>query len=135
MAVNNKKRGKNLMKIRDFKSEVIYDDILKDFGKDTVDLLRSPGVSPHSDRPNRKTPYRLGWTWEDHVYQHGERVTVWNETNWQLTHLLENGHFITNRRGGIAWSEPKPHIKPTYNRMRPKFVKAMRKSKIETKLT
>ena len=50
---------------------------------------------------------------------------VWNATNWQLTHLLENGHVIVNKKNGVGWASAKPHIKPTYDDLKPKFVTAM----------
>lgn len=128
--VNNKKR--DLLKIKSVKCKVEYSDILKKYGRKTVSILASPSVSPRSGRPNRTTPYWAGWTTEDGHYRTGERVTVWNKTNWQLTHLLENGHFITNSTRGIMWSPPQPHIKPTFDKVEPQYVKAMRKAKIET---
>ena len=110
-----------------------YKTILKKYGNKSVQALTN--VSPHSDRPNRKTPYRMGWVADYREYRTGDRVTVWNETNWQLTHSLENGHFITNHTGGLAWSAPRPHIKPTFERIRPQFVKAMQKVDIDFKIT
>lgn len=125
----SRKRYKDLLKVKDVKVDIEYKDILEKYSKQTVETLKSPSVSPHSDRPGRATPYRLGWGVTERTYRTGYRHTVWNKTNWQLTHLLENGHFITNKEGGIAWAEPKPHIEPTYNRIEPKFIRAMRKAK------
>ena len=120
----------DLMKVTDVKGSVEYSKIIKKYGQKTVDILRSPNVSPRSGRAGRKTPYYLGWTPRHTKITRGERVTVWNETNWQLTHLLENGHLITNRKSGLAWVSPRPHIYPTYRKVKPQFIKAMEKAKI-----
>ena len=125
-------RKKDLMKVKGIKGEISYSKILDKYGKMTVDILAT--VSPKSRRPGRKTPYSKGWVARHTIITRGERVTVWNRTNWQLTHLLENGHFITNRRSGIAWSQPIPHIHPTYRKVAPKFVKAMEKAKVKVEL-
>lgn len=125
-------KSKDLMKIRDVKCSVDYVKVLKKNGKRTVKTLES--LSPHSDRANRATPYKLGWVADFTKMRTGDRVTVWNKTNWQLTHLLENGHFITNSRGGIKWSRPIPHIRETYNAMRPKFIHDMKRVEIDFKI-
>lgn len=37
---------------------------------------------------------------------------VHNATDWQLTHLLENGHVIRNGKGTYGRTKPIRHIKP-----------------------
>ena len=122
--------AKDITKFKDFKVKLNYSKILKKYGEKTVNTLHD--ISPSSNRPGRKTPYKDGWIAQEGTYRTGERVTVWNRTNWQLTHLLENGHFITNRRGGIAWSSPQPHIRPTFEKFKPRFISEMRKVEITT---
>lgn len=122
-------KTKDLEDINGIKAEIDYEEIVKKYANETKEKLISPAVSPHSDRPNRTTPYRLGWIVTEKSNKGMLRDTVWNETNWQLTHLLENGHFITNH-GALAWSAPRKHIKPTYDTMKPKFIDAMKKAKV-----
>lgn len=125
---------KDLMKIKTVKGKIDYTAIIKEYGQKTVDILRSPNVSPRSGRAGRKTPYYLGWTPRYTKITTSERVTVWNQTNWQLTHLLENGHFITNRKDGLKWSAPIKHIRPTYRVVKPRFIRAMKKAKINIEI-
>ncbi len=67
-------------------------------------------ISPRSGIA-RKNKYYKGWaiknggrTRKKHYYG----KTVWNKTNYQLTHLLEFGH--ATRNGGRT--SPQPHIRP-----------------------
>lgn len=72
--------------IRDEVSEVLLD-----VGKETVAYLRN--ISP-----KRTGSYSKGWRGKkltDTFYN--TSLTVYNETDWQLTHLLNNGH---EKRGG-----------------------------------
>lgn len=68
----------------------------------------------------RKTKYYKGWairnggrTRKKHYYG----KTVWNKTNYQLTHLLEFGH--ATRNGGRT--NPQPHIRPVEEKNGTKF--------------
>lgn len=57
--------------------------------------------------PDRTGDYKKGWrakAWGMSSAYQG--VTIYNATDWQLTHLLENGHAA--RDGG--WVEARPHI-------------------------
>lgn len=119
-----------LDKFTGIKHKVNYEKILDKYGKKTVDVLHN--TSPHSDRPGRKTPYKDGWTADErYSSKTNKKVVVWNKTNWQLTHLLENGHFVTNLRSGISWVSPRPHIHEAYKKIAPQYIKAMEKVEIE----
>lgn len=126
-------KSTDIRKFKKFTAEIDYQKICKEYADKSRDILKDPNVSPSSGRPNRTTPYWQGWDVEDKDLPHAHRDVVWNRTNWQLTHLLENGHFITNHNA-LAWSPPIPHIKPTYERVKPRFIRAMRKAEIETKI-
>lgn len=39
---------------------------------------------------------------------------VHNSKNYQLTHLLENGHVIRNKKGTYGRTAPHKHIEPVY---------------------
>ena len=84
--------------------EQAVESALVDVPRATAQLLRntSPKGSPHLRR------YAEGWTTKKGV---GE-VIVYNKTNWQLTHLLENGHVIVNKKGTYGRTHPIKHIEP-----------------------
>lgn len=120
----------NLNSINGIKVTIEYEEVVRKYAKKATDKLKiHPSVSPSSGRPNRATPYWSGWEISERSRKGYLRDTVWNRTNWQLTHLLENGHFITNQ-GALAWSPPKKHIKPTFEELKPQYKRAMKKVKI-----
>lgn len=43
-------------------------------------------------------------------------MVVYNKTNYQLTHLLENGHVIRNKYGEYGRTTGKKHIAPVADR-------------------
>lgn len=109
-------------------ADIEYKPIIDEYARKAMKILRN--VSPRSGRQGRKTPYWQGWEVMEKHIPHGYSDSVWNRTNWQLTHLLENGHFITNQ-GAISWSAPRKHIRPTYLEIRDPYIRAMKKAKIE----
>ena len=60
-------------------------------------------------------------------------VYIVHSTAYQLSHLLENGHLIVNKKGGVGWSAPRPHIKPAVNMEIPAFIKDVENMKIDLK--
>ena len=109
--------------------KVEYKPIMQKYADKTKDLIIDK--SPHSDRPNRATPYKLGWVVEPMFEKTEYGLMVWNKTNWQLTHLLENGHFVTNIQSGLKWVEPRKHIYPAYLKVRNPYIKAMKKANLK----
>ena len=71
-------------------------------GKETAKALRASS-------PKRTDSYRKGWRVKNTKENSQEKiVTVHNATDYQLTHLLENGH--ANRDG--TFTPAHKHIKP-----------------------
>ena len=103
--------------------ELDYEKIIDKFAKEAVKKLKA--TSPSGNRKNNK--YKDTWAIRISEYDGEYEAMVWNEKNWQLTHLLENGHQIVNKKNGVGWASGKPHIKPVFDQLKPKFVKAMAK--------
>lgn len=62
--------------------------------KDTTKYLRQ--TSPKQKGGSRAGKYARGWRYS---YEYG-LAYVYNQTDWQLTHLLNDGHNVKNRWGG-----------------------------------
>ena len=59
--------------------------------------------------PRRSGSYAKGWS----VKKQGDMdVVVHNRTDYQLTHLLENGHVIRNKKGTYGRTNGIKHIAP-----------------------
>ncbi len=63
--------------------------------------------------PKKTGDYAKGWVSEKAV-AHGNTVDyiVRNKTDYQLTHLLEHGHVVVNKKGEYGRAPAHPHIKP-----------------------
>lgn len=61
---------------------------------------------------NKTGRYRRGWRAEISKTRGGCIGTVYNATDYQLTHLLENGHDVKKRKSGpvIGHARSFPHI-------------------------
>lgn len=143
-----RKKSVDIRSIKDIKASLNMHPIIDEYAAKTIETLRKKGPanqyqeaqssdqgSPHSDRPGRgNEAYRLGWDVKElRTIKSGYKLVVWNKTNWQLTHLLEKGHVITNTEKG-RYVPPKAHIKPTYDNIAPKFIKAMKDVEIELEI-
>lgn len=102
-----------------------YKDIVKEYAKKAQDKLKA--VSPDDKRVQIRAngKYKDTWAIKETEGKTYYECKVWNATNWQLTHLLENGHVIVNKKNGVGWASAKPHIRPTYDELKPKYVNAM----------
>ena len=66
--------------------------------------------------PKLTGDYRKGWR-----VKKVDRKTniVHNATDWQLTHLLEEGHYIND---GTHFVQPIPHIQPARDKIEKEFL-------------
>lgn len=63
--------------------------------------------------PKKSGQYARGWAVKREKGRNGiPVVTVHNKTNYQLTHLLENGHIIRNKKGEYGRTNGVKHIAP-----------------------
>lgn len=105
--------------------EIKYKDITEKYANECVERLRNIDWETHRLRK----PYNEGWT----VIEKPNGCIVWNETNWQLTWLLENGHLITNARGKPGRAAPFPHIRPTFESVKGAFIHDVQHAPLKTK--
>lgn len=62
--------------------------------------------------PKRTGDYRKGWRVSKRSGKGFAHATIYNATDWQLTHLLEKPHAIRNQYGTWGTSKPQVHIEP-----------------------
>lgn len=85
----------------------VVDETLPKVGKDTVKQLKR--TSPK--RPSGGD-YAKGWAQKVEKERLGSKLTVYNKTRYQLTHLLEKGHA----KVGGGFVSGIPHIKPAQDK-------------------
>lgn len=80
----------------------------------SFDVVAKEGVSKIKDTSPRKTgDYAKGWGIQREKTRSGiNDVIIRNKTDYQLTHLLENGHVIVNAKGTYGRTRPIKHIAP-----------------------
>lgn len=82
------------------------DEAAKEASKSCVEQLRNTS-------PKKSGEYARGWTVKKERTSSGTiTYTVHNRTDYQLTHLLENGHVIRNKKGTYGRTHPIKHIGP-----------------------
>ena len=87
----------------------INDDIRK-ATKNNIDRTAKESVQKLKNTSPVKTgSYAKGWGTKK---QGDMDVVVHNRTDYQLTHLLENGHVIKNKKGEYGRTRPIKHIEP-----------------------
>lgn len=105
--------------------------LLESYEKDIIDGVKKKAraTAKHAaEKLQESSPegnrgrYRKGWTSDVQKYEgHAVAYAVHNATDYQLTHLLENGHAL--RQGG--WSPAKKHIKPVEQQANEEFEKGV----------
>lgn len=91
----------------------VLDEINKEVeqsAKRNIQTVAKESVQKLKNTSPRKTgSYEKGWA----VKKNGDMdVVVHNKTDYQLTHLLENGHIIRNKKGTYGRTSGIKHIKP-----------------------
>lgn len=83
---------------------------VKDSTRKNIDAVSREAVQKLKNTSPRKTgSYASGWGKK----KQGEMdVVVYNRTDASLTHLLENGHVIKNKKGTYGRTHGIKHIKP-----------------------
>lgn len=94
-------------------------DIEKGLEKAKIKVARNTVKTLKSTSPIKTGSYAKGWT----VKQIGTARVIHNKTDYQLTHLLENGHA---KKGGGRVAA-KVHIKPAEEKAIREYETAVRK--------
>lgn len=91
-----------------------YDRTMKRKVNNSVDKVGKESVSRlKSTSPKKTGDYANGWRLKRERGNNGiNSVTIHNATEYHLTHLLENGHVIRNKKGTYGRTSPKKHIAP-----------------------
>jgi hypothetical protein len=85
------------------------DEKTKEIKEILTDKAKELAKNIKKDSPKRSGKYAKGWrATKEHEDNLHISYVVHNKTDWQLTHLLENGHM--NRDG--SRTEGIPHIEP-----------------------
>ena len=75
-----------------------------------ADTVADESVSKlQNTSPRRSGAYASGWAVKK---ESAKEVIVHNSDHYQLTHLLENGHVIRNKKGTYGRAPAHKHIKP-----------------------
>lgn len=86
------------------------DKDVKNSAKRNIDRVSKESVQKlRNTSPRKSGSYAQGWG----TKKQGEMdVIVHNRTDYQLTHLLENGHVIRNKKGTYGRTHGIKHIAP-----------------------
>lgn len=86
--------------------ENVYEASVSRVSREAVQRLRNTS-------PKKSGSYARGWTLKKVKSRANVTdVIVHNRTDYQLTHLLENGHVIRNKKGEYGRTRPIKHIAP-----------------------
>lgn len=95
-------------------------EVVKECAKETAQKCarQLKASSPRGARGR----YAKGWS----VKKEGDGFIVHNKTDYQLTHLLENGHVIANGSGTYGRTRGIKHIEPVEREMVTEFERTVR---------
>lgn len=87
-------------------------EIVESSAEDAANIAKNQlrNTSPKENKRHRH--YASGWTVKKEIGSELVSFTVHNRTKPGLTHLLEYGHVIRNKKGRYGRTRPIKHIKP-----------------------
>lgn len=119
------------IEVRPFEVEIDVDEICVQAGDECAELIRNNAKKGFGAEYSTGE-YAVGWTWRVDHDKVGTYVTVFNDTQPKLSHLLELGHIIKNHYGSYGkWSPPKKHIQPAYDKIKRKYYENAKKAKFK----
>lgn len=88
------------------------DKIIEQSAKEAADICTNQLKNTSPRGKGRKKHYAAGWTVKSLSEGRLVSFVVYNKSKPQLTHLLENGHVIRNKKGTYGRTSPIKHIEP-----------------------
>lgn len=118
-----------------YNSILDVNDILNEYSEDIQDGIKEEAQSianqvvadlkaTTNTYKIRTGKYNKGWRINTKAGRGYVNHTVWNATDWQLTHLLENGHI---NRDGKTRAKAFVHIKPVEDKYVNQYTKDVEK--------
>lgn len=87
-----------------------FDDKVNEVLERSADTVADQTVEKlQNTSPKKSGDYASGWVKKK---ESAKSIIVHNATHYQLTHLLENGHVIRNKKGTFGRAPAHKHIKP-----------------------
>lgn len=124
----------DIEKIKKFDVKLDYSDIFKQYGELTTSKLKNNPA--HLKKHRRRKEYSSTWQCKTEKIGDVLTTTVYNAKNGPLTYLLENGHLIVNKKGGVGWAAPKPHISTVFDEVKNGFIRAVEtRTKIDIEIS
>lgn len=106
---------KGIMQINDILNEYSR-DIQEGITNAAIEVAEQGKNKLKATSPKKTGDYRKGWRVEKRKGKGFVHTTIYNETDWQLTHLLEKPHVIRNQYGTWGTYNPQKqgtiHIEP-----------------------
>lgn len=119
----------NIEKFNGFKAKIDYEDIDNEYAEKCCERVKE---NSSQFKPHRKfRHYKDGWNVKSEKEKNIHEAIVYNAKDYRLTHLLENGHLIVNKKNGVGWASAHPHIEPAYKSVKNGFINAIKKAKID----
>lgn len=131
----SKYKKTNIENFRGISVEI--DGLVEDIDKEADRVVQQLKTQPQWKHNRRTRRYNNGWVKRfTSIPGDSSRVQciIWNATDWQLTWLLENGHLIVNKHGGVGWAAPHKHIAPAADKGSERLVKDCKKAKVKVYL-
>ena len=100
-------------------------DLAKDIAKRGVDKIKAE--SPVNENSPRKGRYKKGWKMDVEKGFGTVSATIYNKTDYQLTHLLERPHLKKNQYGvwGTTYPKSEGHISKVQDEVSRDFEKEL----------
>lgn len=102
--------------------ETYTDNIIKEIDEAGEQIAKDAVKKLKASSPKRTGKYAKGWRQKkDKIYGQPNNYTIYNKTDYQKTHLLENGY--AKKSGGRVQGQP--HIRPIEEEVIEEFTNAV----------